>query len=136
MERYTSSPEGERLKRRQRGLGNFTYIRYADDFVVLGNGPKSQVEEMHEELYRLLKTKLRLELCKEKTKITHVNDGFKFLGFWIQRSQGGKGMTTKVVILKEAVDKVCMKIRTALSPSSHQDSVSTKIAGLNSVIRG
>jgi RNA-directed DNA polymerase len=136
MERYTSSPEGERVKRRQRGLENFTYIRYADDFVVLGNGPKSQVEEMHEELYRLLKTKLRLELCKEKTKITHVNDGFKFLGFWIQRSQGGKGMTTKVVILKEAVDKVCMKIRTAFSPSSHQDSVSTKIAGLNSVIRG
>ena len=81
MERYTSLPEREKGKRRQQGLGNFTFARYADDFVVLCNGSRTQAEQMREELYEFLKTQLHLELSKEKTQITHLNDGFKFLGF-------------------------------------------------------
>jgi RNA-directed DNA polymerase len=136
MERYTSLPPKEKTKRRQQGLGNFTFARYADDFVVLCNGPRVQAEQMREELYQFLKSKLRLELSKEKTKITHLNDGFKFLGFWMQRGRGERGTTTKIVIPKEAMDKVCVKIHTSLSPSSHQDSVNAKITGLNRLIRG
>ena len=60
---------------------NFTFARYADDFVVLCNGSRTQAEQMREELYEFLKTQLHLELSKEKTQITHLNDGFKFLGF-------------------------------------------------------
>jgi hypothetical protein len=105
-------------------------------FVVLCNRPKLRAEEMQEELYQFLKTNLRLELSKEKTKITHLNDGFKFLGFWIQRSQGAKSITTKIVIPKEAMDKVRLKFKLALSRATHQDSVSTKIIGVNRLIRG
>jgi RNA-directed DNA polymerase len=136
MERYTSLPKKEREKRRQQGLGNFTYSRYADDFVVLCNGRKAQAEEMREELYQFLKSKLRLELSKEKTKVTHLNDGFNFLGFWIYRGQGGSGITTKIVIPEEAMDKVRVKIRTTCGLTSHQDSVNAKITGLNRVIHG
>jgi RNA-directed DNA polymerase len=136
MERYTSLPQAETNKRRQQRRGNFTFVRYADDFVVLCNGPKLQAEEMKEELDQFLKTNLHLELSKEKTKITHLSEGFKFLGFWIQRSQGGKGRTTKIVIPKEAMDKVRLKFKLALSRSTHQDSVTTKIIGLNRLIRG
>jgi hypothetical protein len=136
MERYTSLPEREKGKRRQQGLGNFTFVRYADDFVVLCNGSRTQAEQMREELYEFLKTQLHLALSKEKTKITHLNDGFQFLGFWRQRSQGGKGTTTKIVIPKEALDKVKVKISITLAPTSHQDSVNTKIMGLNRLIRG
>jgi RNA-directed DNA polymerase len=136
MERYTSLPTGEKGKRRQQRVGNFTFSRYADDFVVLCNGGKENAEKMREELYQLLKRKLRLELSKEKTKITHINDGFNFLGFRIYRGQGGSGITTKIVIPDEAMDKVWVKIRIALSPASHQDSVNTKITGLNRLIRG
>lgn len=134
--RYTSLSQWEKAKRRKQGLGNPTYIRYADDFVVLHNGRRSEVEEMREELYQLLKTELHLELSKEKTKITHINDGFKFLGFWIQRSKGHSGMTVKIVIPDEAMEKMKAKLKLALSPSSHQDSTNTKIIGLNSLIRG
>jgi group II intron reverse transcriptase/maturase len=136
MERYTSLPQGEKLKRRQQGLGNFTIARYADDFVVLCNGGQRQAEEMQEELYQFLKGSLRLNPSKEKTKITHINDGFNFLGFRIQRGQGGKRITTKIVIPDEAMDKIRVKIHTALDPSSHQDSVNSKIIGLNGLIRG
>jgi group II intron reverse transcriptase/maturase len=136
MERHVSLPGREKTRRRQQKLGNFTFARYADDFVVLCNGSKSQAEQMREELYEFLKAELRLELSKEKTKVTHLNDGFKFLGFWIQRGQGGNGITTKVVIPVEAMDKVKTKIKIALTPTSHQDSVNAKIIGLNMLIRG
>jgi group II intron reverse transcriptase/maturase len=136
MERYTSLADREKGKRRQQRIGNFTFSRYADDFVILCNGGKHQAEEMREELYQFLKSKLRLELSKEKTKITHLNDGFNFLGFRIYRGLGGSGTTTKIVIPDEAMEKVRVKIRIALAPTSHQDSVNAKITGLNRLIRG
>jgi len=136
MERYTNLPKKEKTKRRQQRLSNYAYVRYADDFVVLCNGTKAQAEGMREELYLFLKEILRLELSKEKTKITHINDGFKFLGFWIERDKGHTGMKTKVTIPKEAMDKINQKIDLALAPSSHQDSAASKILALNRLIGG
>jgi RNA-directed DNA polymerase len=91
MERYTVLSHAEKTKRRQHKQANFVYVRYADDFVVLCTGTKSQAEALREELYLFLKSTLRLELSKEKTKITHLNDGFKFLGFRIERVKGHHG---------------------------------------------
>lgn len=136
MERYTALPTGEKSKRRRQGEANVVYVRYADDFVVLCNGTKTQAEMLREELTQFLKATLRLELSKEKTKITHLNDGFKFLGFWINREKGHNGMTTKVTIPQEAMDKIKLKIDLALAPASHQDSVITKILALNRLIGG
>jgi len=136
MERYTALSQREKTKRRQQNQANFTYIRYADDFVVLCNGTRTQAEEMREELYVFLKTNLRLELSKEKTRITHLNDGFKFLGFWIQRAKGHNGMKTRVTIPQEATAKFKSKIEQALTPASHQDSIASKILALNRLIGG
>src|SRR5919109_954943 len=119
MERYTALPQREKTKRRQQRKANFVYVRYADDFVVLCNGTKGQAESLREELHAFLKTTLRLELSRERTRITHLNDGFKFLGFWIRRDKGHDGMKTKVIIPKEAMDKINLKIDLSLAPSSH-----------------
>jgi group II intron reverse transcriptase/maturase len=136
MQRYTNLLTKEKTKRRQAGLANYTYARYADDFVVLCNGTKAQAEAMREELYMFLKTRLRLDLSREKTKITHLNDGFKFLGFWIQRAKGHNGITTKVTIPTEAMGKIKSNFDRALAPVSHQDSVASKILALNRLIGG
>jgi RNA-directed DNA polymerase len=63
-------------------------IRYADDFIVTGrskelleNGVKPLVE-------RFLRAR-GLELSQEKTSITHIDEGFDFLG-WNARKCGGK----------------------------------------------
>jgi 5-methylcytosine-specific restriction endonuclease McrA len=137
MNKYTGLHTYEKTRRREKeGLGNYAYVRYADDFVVLTNGTKEQAEQIKEELYTFLKDTLRLDLSKEKTKITHLNDGFKFLGFRIKRSQGHDGMKTKVLIPQEALDKVREKITSATSPTTHQDSVNSKILALNRIIGG
>jgi RNA-directed DNA polymerase len=96
MRKYTSLSRVETTRRRQQGLANFAYSRYADDFVVLCNGTKRQAEQLREELYVFLSTNLHLYLSKEKTEITHLNEGFEFLGFKIQRRPGHDGMKTKV----------------------------------------
>jgi group II intron reverse transcriptase/maturase len=86
MERYTEIPKWDRSKRKGRGLANFLYVRYADDCVVLCDGTKGQAETMRQELYEFLKSELMLELSLEKTKVTHVSEGFEFLGFQIGRN--------------------------------------------------
>ncbi|KAL7267804.1 hypothetical protein RUND412_009593 [Rhizina undulata] len=74
------------------------YIRYADDFIVPFEGPKSETYKIREKIQtfsppapirRLYiaflkerggKEKCGLDLNIEKTVITHMNEGFKFLG--------------------------------------------------------
>jgi group II intron reverse transcriptase/maturase len=136
MERYTALTIKDKTKRRKQGKANYTYIRYADDFVVLCNGTKEEAEAIKEELHNFLKDSLKLNLSKEKTKVTHINDGFKFLGFWIQRSPGHNGMKTKVDIPKEAIDRVLGKLSHATNKTSHQDSLNTKIQAMNRIIGG
>jgi RNA-directed DNA polymerase len=136
MERYTALPQVEKSKRRKQGLSNYVYNRYADDFVVVCNGTKDQAEALREELHGFLKIDLKLNLSLEKTKVTHLNDGFKYLGFWIQRKMGQKGMTTKVLIPPESIDRVIDKITNVTDPGTHQDSANTTILALNRVIGG
>lgn len=81
----------DRRKRRDRGLANFLYVRYADDFVVLCDGTKEQAEAMRQELYQFLEAELMLELSWEKTKVTHVSEGYEFLGFALDRNIVGSG---------------------------------------------
>jgi group II intron reverse transcriptase/maturase len=137
MSRLTEVSGYERRKRRETGLANFYHVRYADDFVVICNGTKAQAEAMKEEIDAFLANKLRLKLSKEKTKVTHINDGFRFLGFEIKRGRGrGASMRTRKLIPKEAVEKVIERIKTTTQPHTYQDSVNAKILALNRIIGG
>ena len=136
MERHTTLTTSDKTERRKKGKANYAYIRYADDFVILSNGTRAEAEVKKEEIYNLLRYSLKLNLSKEKTKITHINDGFKFLGFWIQRSPGHNGMKTKVDIPKEARERVLGKLTHATDKTSYRDSLNTKIQAMNRIISG
>ena len=134
---YVSRPQIVKHRNRKKGIPNFLYTRYADDFVVLCDGNKAQAQEMKEELSQFLKSSLKLELSREKTKITHVTDGFQFLGFWLERSMGTTGkIVGKIRIPESAIQKMRHKLHTVLSPSTNQESVSAKIMALNRMIGG
>ena len=63
------------------------FARYADDFIVTADS-----KETAKEIAGLIKEFLKergLELSEEKTHITHIDDGFDFLG-WNFRKYGGK----------------------------------------------
>jgi len=62
----------------------FKVIRYADDFVVMCK-TKREAERAMRLTQRILEGELELELHPSKTRITHINEGFEFLGFLFKR---------------------------------------------------
>ena len=64
------------------------FIRYADDFILSFAGPKSEAEEIKEEIRKFLKDRLNLELSSEKTLITHAKtEKARFLGYELKVMQ-------------------------------------------------
>lgn len=56
------------------------YIRYADDFVFLFEGPIKEAHVIKEKIKYFLSDVIGLELHDEKTIISHIDKGFHFLG--------------------------------------------------------
>jgi len=133
---YLSLSQYQRWKRRKQGKSNYLYVRYADDFVVLCNGTKAQALTMKEELKHVL-DHMGLKLSEEKTQVTHITEGFKFLGYWITRSIGGRGkMTPKVLMPDSAIKRFQHTIRGILAPHSTNESTVAKIQATNRFTRG
>ncbi len=63
-------------------------VRYADDFVITGNSPEVLGAEVKPWVEQFLATR-GLRLSTEKTHITHIDQGFDFLG-WNFRKYNGK----------------------------------------------
>ncbi len=106
------------------------FIRYADDFIVTGESR----ELLEYEVKPLIKEFLRirgLELSEEKTLITHINDGFDFLGVNV-RMYDGKLLTKPSKNNFEAITKKIRKIIKD-NPSMKQELLIRK---LNPIIRG
>jgi group II intron reverse transcriptase/maturase len=112
------------------------YCRYADDFVVIVKGTKAHAEEIREECRAFLEDDLKLTLNMEKTHITHVNDGFVFLGHRIIRKRGSHGrMSVVTTIPKEKAKGFARKLSEALS-GNHDVSTINMIDHLNCQLAG
>src|SRR5207302_8491240 len=64
-------------------------VRYADDFIITGSS-RFLLEHKVKPLVEQFLEERSLELSHEKTRITHINDGFDFLGQTIRRYRCGK----------------------------------------------
>lgn len=108
------------------------FIRYADDFIVTGDS-KEILEEQVKPLIEEFLAKRGLTLSQEKTIITHIADGFDFLGYNVRKY----GTAGKFLIKpsKANVAKFLEKVRGIIKRSK----ASTQrqfIGKLNPVIRG
>lgn len=63
------------------------FIRYADDFVATGSTREVLENKIKPTIEAFLKER-GLELSQEKTTITHIEDGFDFLGFSVRKYSG------------------------------------------------
>lgn len=113
-----------------------SYCRYADDFVVIVKGTKRDAEAIREEYRQFLEGQLKLTLNMEKTHITHVNDGFVFLGHRIIRKRGPTGVMRPVsTIPHEKSRGFAHRLTTQLSGNYHMnkidmmDSLNRQLAG-------
>jgi RNA-directed DNA polymerase len=86
-------PDWKRAKHRRRGGACHRLVRYADDFVVMVIGSRDDAEALYGEVESVL-APMGLRLSEQKTRVCHIDEGFDFLGWRIQRrarrGQGGK----------------------------------------------
>ena len=136
-EKYGKLTLYEKAKRRRTGEGNCVLTRYADDFILLCNGPKHEVERLREEAKQVLWDKLQLELSVEKTHITHVTDGFDFLGFHIEWKLPKTGDPwLRVTPSQKSVERFKHTIKSLTRRDSLYQAPLDKIKSLNRVMRG
>jgi len=105
-------------------------VRYADDFIITGESKELLENEVKPLIMEFLKTR-GLELSEEKTKISHIDDGFDFLGFNIRKYKGK--LLTKPS--KSGIASIKAKIREIIE-ANKSVRTETLTEKLNPVIRG
>ena len=125
-----------RSRRRAKGLANYRLVRYADDFVVMLTGTREHVESLRDEVAAVL-APMGLRLSEEKTVVTHIDQGFDFLGFHIQRKlkQGTHRRTVYIYPSKTALAAVKTKVRVLTQGNTNQ-SLADLLQRINPVLRG
>jgi hypothetical protein len=126
----------EKRNRRYAGKGNYRLIRYADDFVVLSNDGIAGVQQARQEIRDFLKTQLHLELCEEKTLLTHINDGFDFLGFHIQRCKPEGRWVVHLRPAEKSKERVKKKLKDLTSRSWTWMDEYSRLTTLNAIVKG
>ncbi|MFT8313938.1 MAG: reverse transcriptase domain-containing protein [Clostridium sp.] len=76
---------------------------YADDFVVVCK-TKEEATNMYEKLKPYL-DKRGLKLADDKTKVTHISEGFDFLGFNLRQCKTNSKMQLLIKPSKASVKK-------------------------------
>jgi len=125
-----------RAKRRRHGLANCRLVRYADDFVVMVSGTKAHAEALREDVAAVL-APMGLRLSEEKTMVAHIDEGFDFLGFRIQRKQqwGSNKRYVYTWPSRRAFFSVTAKVRT-ISRGGPNRPLKAVLHRLNQVLRG
>jgi hypothetical protein len=111
--RANSGSTYQRTKRRRAGLANYRIVRYADDFVVLVAGTQAHAQAVRKDVAAVL-APMGLLLSEAKTKVCHIDEGFDFLGFRIQRRLK-RGTTKRAVYTypsKKALASIVGRVRT------------------------
>ena len=111
-------------------FNKMNFVRYADDFIITGESPEFLREKVLP-IVREFLTERGLQLSEEKTVITHIGEGFDFLGKNIRKYNG------KLLIkpCKSAVKSFLGKVRDIIK-SSKSIKQEILIRRLNPVIRG
>ncbi len=114
----------------KRAYPGINIVAYADDFIVTCK-TKEQAEQFVPVIAQWLADKVGVELSLEKTHITHINDGFDFLGFSVRKYKGQ-------LLIKPSKDSklaFLRKIKSILD-ANKSATQSMIIRLLNPVIRG
>ena len=118
----TNTPRAKRAK--------VNLVRYADDFIITGSS-KELLEQVVMPLVETFMRERGLQLSQEKTHITHIEEGFDFLG-WNVRKYNGKLL---IKPSKKAAQTFLETIRMHIK-KHQQASAGRLVEILNPIIRG
>nr|WP_253880935.1 group II intron reverse transcriptase/maturase [Priestia megaterium] len=108
-------------------------VLYADDFVIVTE-TKEQAESMYGKLTPYLR-KRGITLSMDKTRVTHIEGGFDFLGFSLRQYNTGQGKKLFIKPSRDSIKKARNKIKDTFSVMRGRP-VKELIRVLNPIIRG
>jgi RNA-directed DNA polymerase len=129
-------PEWTRIKHRRSGGAVYRIVRYADDFVVMLHGTRDDADALWDEVASVL-APMGLRLSPEKTRVCHIDEGFDFLGFRIQRRRR-RGSNKRFVYTwpsAKTLASVKAKVRILTRRRAHR-TLADLLRRLNPVLRG
>ena len=126
-----------RGNRRRAGVPVMRLVRYADDFVIMVAGTRCDAEALWGEVASVL-APMGLRLSEEKTRVCHIDEGFDFLGWRIQR-RDRRGRNGKRAVYtypsKKALASILDAVRSLTRRGSHRR-LADLLRRLNPVLRG
>ena len=126
----------QRATRRNHGNATYRLVRYADDFVVMVAGTEAHAEDLRAEVAAVL-APMGLRLSEHKTLTAHIDEGFEFLGFRIQR-QPQPGSGHRYVYTwpsKKSLTSIRAKVKAITRMGTNQP-LSELLRRINQVLRG
>ena len=129
-------PEWAGAKARRAGRPVMKLVRYADDFVVMVGGRREHAEALWDEVAAVL-APMGLRLSVEKSRVCHIDEGFEFLGWRIQR-QTKPGTSKRYVYTwpsKKSLTSITAKMRTLTRRNRHR-TLADLLRQVNPVLRG
>jgi RNA-directed DNA polymerase len=131
-----SGTNWQRKALRKRGGATYRLVRYADDFVVMVAGTREQAVALRVEVAEVL-APMGLRLSDTKTTVVHIDEGFDFLGFRIQRrlKRGTGKRAVYTYPSAQALASVKRKVRALTRRSKHR-TLDDLLHRLNPVLRG
>jgi len=130
-------PYWTRAKRRRAGTPTMRLVRYADDFVVMIAGSRDDAEALRGEVAVVL-APMGLRLSEVKTGVCHIDEGFDFLGWHIQRrSRRGQAGRKAVYTYpsKKALASVMAKVKSLTARAKHR-TLADLLISVNRILRG
>jgi RNA-directed DNA polymerase len=130
-------PAWTRAKHRRGGGPVMKLVRYADDFVVMVGGRREHAEALWDEVAAVL-APMGLRLSVDKSRVCHIDEGFDFLGWRIQRRAWAARTGKRAVYTypsKKALASVVGKVR-ALTRRKNHRGLADLLRRLNPVLRG
>lgn len=118
------------LKGRDKKRRKLNVIRYADDFIVTGASPELLLNEVRPAIEAFLAER-GLNLSEEKTRLSHIDEGFNFLGFNLRKYQAKLLIKPEDGKTKALLDKVRACLTTYRGVA-----FPVMLFKLNSIIRG
>jgi len=130
-------PSWQRAKLRRTGVPAMRLVRYADDFIVMVHGQRGDAEALWRKVEEVL-APTGLSLSVEKTRVCHIDEGFDFLGWRVQRRRW-RGRGGKQVVYtypsKKALASVTSKVRSLTRRAKHR-TLGELLHSVNRVLRG
>ena len=122
----------------RRGQPNLRFVRYADDWCVfLTRASKRYAAMVREQIREFLDRECSLRLSEAKTHITHVRDGFDFLGFHLELSRGRANRPVPKIRAKtKAITNAVRNLDEAVRQRPGQESITLRMERASAIIRG